>query len=499
MAGPAGGSEPAANLPLMASLPAFGRLFETRDARLAIGAAIGAALLGVLFALSAYEVSPLVLPVALVGLGFVVLTFLRPAWGAAGAMAATPLEVLNVSAGSGALSPAEAALVLVGIAWVLRVLLRPETVAKPAVRDASIIGLLVCVFIGLSFAVNTGPVLRISILWTLFYFVYLQAQSFTVAEIRLVVVAFAFGAGALGLVGAVSYLGSGNTVLYAGGALTSTRAVGTFADANYYASLLVLATLPAIALVLSKARRYAILIGPALFAIGGIAFSLSRGGISGFVAGLLVLLLWARARWIALGLIALFATLTFFNANPIVKSQQFGVVEQRLGSLRDPTHGANSRRPEIWATAIKVAEEHPFFGVGVNQFQYEAGRRGLTEYGSPLENAHSIPFSLLAETGLLGLSAFLLFAGQLGARAVRALRTRDATRYALALGFTAALLGFAVQGLTVAQIRTNIVTGAFLLTAGLVTNLADRAAAEPRAHASRHKPSSGGDSALARA
>jgi O-antigen ligase len=119
----------------------------------------------------------------------------------------------------------------------------------------------------------------------------------------------------------------------------------------------------------------------------------------------------------------------------------------------------------------------------VNQFQAEASRRGLTEYGSPLENAHSIPFSLLAETGLLGLSAFLLFAGQLGARAVRALRAADSARYALALGIAAALAGFAVQGLTVAQIRTNIVMGAFLLLAGVITNLADRAG-EPAAQGS---------------
>jgi O-antigen ligase len=201
------------------------------------------------------------------------------------------------------------------------------------------------------------------------------------------------------------------------------------------------------------------------------------------VVGLLVLLLWARARWIALGLITLFTMLTLFNANPIVKSDQFGVVEERLSTLRDPTKGANTKRPEIWATAIHVTEEHPFFGVGVNQFKTEAGRRGLTERGSPLENAHSIPLSIAAETGLLGLSAFLLFAGQLGARAVRAVRTADPSRYALALGITAALLAFAVQGLTVAQIRTNIVMGAFLLTAGMVTNLADRVSADRQTQA----------------
>jgi O-antigen ligase len=334
------------------------------------------------------------------------------------------------------------------------------------------------VFLGLSFAEDAGPVLRISVLWTLFYFVYLQAQTFTMREIKLVVIAFTCGAGVLGLVGTVTYLSSGSTALYAGGVYTSSRAVGTFADANYYASLLVLAVLPGIALILSDARRYLLLLVPVVFAVSGIAFSLSRGGISAFVIGLLVLLLWARARKIALALVTLFALFTLLNANPIVKSDQFGVVEERLSTLRAPTQGANSRRPEIWATAAEVTIAHPFFGIGVNQFKNEASRRGLTERGAPLENAHSVPFSIAAEMGLLGLTAFLVFAGQLGARAVRAMRWSSGSRDALALGFTAALLAFAVQGLTVAQIRTNIVMGAFLLTAGMVTNLADRATAE---------------------
>jgi O-antigen ligase len=117
--------------------------------------------------------------------------------------------------------------------------------------------------------------------------------------------------------------------------------------------------------------------------------------------------------------------------------------------------------------------------VGVNQFQFEARRRGLTENGAPLENAHSIVFSLMAETGITGLAAFVFFLGQLGVRAVSALRTSDRLRYALALGIAAALLGFVLQGLTVAQIRVSFITGTFFALAGMLTALADRANAEP--------------------
>ena len=68
----------------------------------------------------------------------------------------------------------------------------------------------------------------------------------------------------------------------------------------------------------------------------------------------------------------------------------------------------------------------------MNQFEYEAGAAALTERGAPLENAHSIPFSLAAETGIFGLAAFLFFLGQLGrARGGGAARPRTscATRW----------------------------------------------------------------------
>jgi O-antigen ligase len=176
--------------------------------------------------------------------------------------------------------------------------------------------------------------------------------------------------------------------------------------------------------------------------------------------------------------VGLFVVLTLAGANPLVESKQFNVVEKRLSTLTGPGIEESNRRPQIWLVAREVAGEHPFFGVGVNQFQFEARRRGLTEHGAPLENAHSIVFSLMAETGITGLAAFVFLLGQLAVRAVTALGTSDKMRYALALGIAAALLGFVLQGLTVAQIRVSFITGTFFALAGMLTALADRASAE---------------------
>jgi O-antigen ligase len=472
----------------MAPLARFGRSPGFDDLPFIAGAAGAAVVGGALLALSAYAVSPLLLPAAIVAVAFVVVTFNRPAWALTAAMGAVPLESFGLTVGG--LSPAEAALALIGAAWLARALLRPETVAKPRLRDLSVIVLLAVIGIGLANAEDPFPIARVLFLWTLFYFVYLQIQTFEPHEMRLVVTAFALGVAVLGGLGAVAYLRSGNQTLFAGGQQTGARAASAYADPNYFAALLVLGLLPALGLVLADLRRYWYVAAACGVTFVGIALSLSRGALVAAFGGGLLLLAWRRARWVAIGLASLFTVLTLVGANPIVESTQFNTVQERLSTLSGPglAETQTNRRPEIWAAARQIAYAHPFFGIGVNQFKFEARRRNLVENGGPLENAHSIPFSLMAETGFIGLAAFVFFLGQLATRTVEALSTDDKLRYALAIGCAAALLGFVLQGLTVVQIRVTFIAGTFFVIAGMLTTLADRARAESSAKEPAYTP-----------
>lgn len=434
---------------------------------LLLGAAVASA-----STLAAYFVHPLALPAAAVAAAFAVAAFVRPTLGLIGAGLAMPLEAVNLPLASGALSPAEAAFVLVALGWLARALLRPESVAKPGARDAPIIVLLVITALGLFVAVDPAPVLRVTATWTLFYFVYLQAQTLTVAETRAVLIAFLVGAGTLGAIGAVTFLRSGDAALVGGAMATGERAVGTFVEPNYYAAALAMALLPGLAVALRDLKRHAWLLGPAVAAFAGLIFSLSRGGMLGFAVGLLLLLAWRRARHVALALAGIVVVLTFAGANPIVSSDYVGTVEERLSTLRHPT--SESRRPQIWEASIDIAAAHPFIGVGVNQFKYEGQKRFLYERGNVLENAHSIPLSLAAETGVLGLAAFLLFSAQLAARGLRGARTRDPVQLSLVVGVSAALVALVIQGLTAVQLRVPLLAGMFFLLAGLLTGLSDR-------------------------
>jgi O-antigen ligase len=441
-----------------------------------IGAAALAAAGGALFAVTAYGAGPLLLPAALVAVAAAAATLIRPAWGVAAALLASPLEFANLPLPSGALSPSEVLFALVAVGWMGRALLTPGTVALPAPRDAPLLVLLGTFIAGLWVAVDAADVIRVIAFWIAFYFVYLQAQSFRLEEIRLVVIAFAIAGGVLGLIGTVNYLTSGNTNLFAGGLGTGARASGTFGDPNYYASLLVLAVAPGLALLLAYPRRHLVLVPAVLGAVAGLAFSLSRGGVVGFaVAAALLAIAWRRGRVAALAFVAVLAVATVLSVNPLTGVEEVGSVGERLGTLNSSLI-TTDRRPEIWRTAVEVTQDHPLLGVGVKQFQYAANDRGLTEFGRPVDNVHNIPLNFAAENGIIGSVAFLVFLVMIVARGIRAASRSERLPRALALGLLAVMAGFIVQGLTQTQTRVNVIAGAFFVVAGLITALADRAA-----------------------
>jgi O-antigen ligase len=444
------------------------------DLRFTAFAAALALVGGLAFTLSAYAMSPLVLPALLLGAAVVALALARPAFGLAAVFLATVGESTSLPLPTGSLTPSESLLVVLGLGYLARLLFYPGSVVRPSARDLPFAGLLVAGVLGLTFAQDPAPVFRVVTLWLLFYCVFLQVQSFTAAEMRMALTALAVGAGVLGGIGTVRYLQSGHAVLFNGGQITGARATGTFDQANYYASLLQLALLPGLALLLTRARNW-VLVVPLAAGIAGLAFSLSRGAALGFAVGLVVLLSWNRARWLGISLAIVMAVATMANANPLVGSQQVTTVEQRLSTLTETTTATETNsRPRIWAAAIDETEQHPALGIGLNQFRQVAEQRDLTERGLPLENAHNIFLSLGVETGLIGLACFIAFLGAVSRRALRAIRVADPAARGLAIGLMASLVGFLIQGLTANQLRDNLLAGTFLALAGMLTALGRR-------------------------
>jgi O-antigen ligase len=172
--------------------------------------------------------------------------------------------------------------------------------------------------------------------------------------------------------------------------------------------------------------------------------TLSRSGALGLVVGALVLLypyrhlLFSRLALLPLGLVAIPVLFELYRRRHFFSV----VIHSRL------SHGTGaSTHLDVYRFVPQVLHQHPFFGLGFNNFSvYYEFVTGKTNWGP-----HSYYVALLVEGGLVGTALFALFlwylfwklgaARRLG-RALAAARDPLAARLRpLAWGLTAALVG----------------------------------------------------------
>jgi putative inorganic carbon (HCO3(-)) transporter len=106
-------------------------------------------------------------------------------------------------------------------------------------------------------------------------------------------------------------------------------------------------------------------------------------------------------------------------------------------------------RLELWGAALRLIETRPLLGVGPDNFRHLYGAQLGLETWDERVQANNLYLELLADTGLLGLAAFLWLILAPLAEAVRAMRAppiRTPTSYWL-LGCCLGVLAFLVHGL----------------------------------------------------
>lgn len=183
--------------------------------------------------------------------------------------------------------------------------------------------------------------------------------------------------------------------------------------------------------------------------------TLSRSGLVGIGAGLLVLALPYRRFLLSARLLVPLAVVAGVVA--IVVAQRTGFFETVLRSRTSLDGGSVRVRLEIYDLVPPVIDEHPFFGLGLNTFSsYYEFVTGKTNWGP-----HSYYVALLSETGIVGALAFLAYVVYLFRR-LGALR-----RLGLALSSAGDALAARVRplgwGLTAALVGT-LVANFFYLT-----------------------------------
>ena len=245
------------------------------------------------------------------------------------------------------------------------------------------------------------------------------------------------------------------------------RAYGTFEQPNPYAGFLGLIWPLAAGLAWAMAARVwpkvraraqgwgwefaglAVLATITLMIVVGLYVSASRGAwLGAAAAGLAMALFLSRRlrRGLPLVVLALAAAWGLWQAGLLPAS-----LTSRLASVADFVNVTDVRGVNIndanfalverlahWQAAVTMAEEHPWLGVGLGNYATAYPAVRLLNWPNALGHAHNIYLNALAETGLVGLAAYVLLWAWVVALTIRVLKRTTGLERGLALGLMGA-------------------------------------------------------------
>lgn len=241
---------------------------------------------------------------------------------------------------------------------------------------------------------------------------------------------------ALGAVGHGFTLGKLSARVIEGG-----RVGGTLGSPNVAGGVLTLLLAPALALALAARRGAARAWWVAAFflGIGALILTQSRGAWLGFLLSMLILLPLAVGRGWLRARAALPALVVAFGLGLALHT----TVADRLF---DRGASPASTRVNLVLLATDMIRDHPVLGVGANNFAAMLPSYVTPKYSHDwIRSVHDKYFLVWAETGTVGLAAFLWYllgALRAGWRRWRRSRGREAL---LALGLVAGLAGVALH------------------------------------------------------
>jgi O-antigen ligase len=245
---------------------------------------------------------------------------------------------------------------------------------------------------------------------------YVQTRQDVVYVTSLLMLAVAFQ-GVLSILQALfqvslglGFLGERDTVwVISYGGVSISRAGGTMGHANALANYIEVLFPLSLALLLARARgflRWLSLVA-LVFALIGLFLTFSRAGWGASLIGIGVVLLLSGAFGVIRGSKVIAVGLFLSAALGIATLALWPTISQRVSVF-----GSNSWlvRTGTIQVATQMIREHPWLGVGINNYVQLAPDYVPWDM-SPLFgqlNAHNLFYLITAETGFLGLAAFVL-------------------------------------------------------------------------------------------
>jgi O-antigen ligase len=254
----------------------------------------------------------------------------------------------------------------------------------------------------------------------------------------------------------------------AGGSIVK-RVQGSFGHPNQYGGFIAVLIPLAVAVVatrrLSPTLRWlsAAALGTAVLAL---IFSYARGAIAAVVLGSLIWLAFMRPRLAALVTVAVAVAAIAFA--PAALKERFNP---------QGASGDVPLRADIWTSAVDIYSAHPILGVGVDNFSNAyaelpstlstASQRRLLHQEQLLTPPHAQNqyLNVLAEEGLVGMVAFALLAIGAVAVARRGSNVADPVGRSICLGIGAGIMTLAVHSMLDVNLFGEVALPLFALLA----------------------------------
>jgi putative inorganic carbon (HCO3(-)) transporter len=182
------------------------------------------------------------------------------------------------------------------------------------------------------------------------------------------------------------------------------------------------------------------------------------GGLVGLGTGLgISVALRRRWVWLLLALVVIFGVILLLLGGdrlvPATVGQRFfdflpylEMPDMRGVHVTDENFAVVERLAH-WQAALGMLSDHPLLGVGIGNYVPVYAGYALPGWKDPLGHAHNYYLHVAAETGLLGLGAYLLLIFACFWQGWRALRGESGQRQGVVLGILGVLTAFAVHSL----------------------------------------------------
>jgi O-antigen ligase len=182
------------------------------------------------------------------------------------------------------------------------------------------------------------------------------------------------------------------------------RVNSLFFDPSIYGRFLAIVMIAVTTVVLWSRRRREVLAAAGVLAwlLAGLITSFSQSSIAALLLGLVVLAAYrwdARATAYVTGALVAIAAVVVLLAPP---SLHFG-----LHGSGGSTSNATSGRTKLVSGGLELFADRPLYGYGSGSFETEYKRHGNASSANATSASHTIPITVAAEQGILGLGVYV--------------------------------------------------------------------------------------------